>query len=130
MSDHVDLGEDIGEIFNLAAADMATIDDADAGRESGWFAAFDAMDDRNAELATAADELADDPVLAPLIAEIKRDIPLAGMNSTTSASSSSTHRRSTNANGIKRSNGASDRAYRVKVDSPKPRSDRWIVMER
>lgn len=67
---------DVGMTFNEAAADVADIDGAGARRER-WFTAFDEIERLDEGLSLDLAALRHDPVLAPLVAEIERDLPLA-----------------------------------------------------
>ena len=64
----------VGETFNEAASDVSTMDGAGDRRER-WFAAFEEMHRLNDALGEAVEPLGDDEVLAPLVAEMERDLP-------------------------------------------------------
>ncbi len=68
--------KEVGAAFNVASHAVAEIDDA-LGRRQEWMAAFDVIEAFNNQLIVDVAVFRDDPILAPLIAEIERDMPLA-----------------------------------------------------
>lgn len=69
--------KDVGDVFNRASQAVGDIETAEARRQR-WFAAFDEIDGLNAQLVVDVGPHRDDPILGPLVAEIERDVPLAG----------------------------------------------------
>lgn len=67
---------DVGRAFNEAAEAVGDIADIDR-RRARWEEAFVEIERLDAALLVDLGPLADDPVLAPLVAEIVRDLPLA-----------------------------------------------------
>lgn len=68
--------KDVGESFNLAAADVADIPEPE-GRRARWFDAFDQIEELNDGLSLDLAPYTDHPILAPLVAEVQRDLPRA-----------------------------------------------------
>jgi hypothetical protein len=62
--------EDMGAIFNAASRAMADLEPGEE-RRSRWFDAIDELEQRNEQLLTDVDGLGDDPILAPLVADIE-----------------------------------------------------------
>ncbi len=68
--------KDVGAAFNLASADVASIDDP-AERRIRWEAAFGEIETLNQRLADDLARYRRDEILGPLVAEVERDLPLA-----------------------------------------------------
>lgn len=68
--------KDVGEVFNVAADEVGRIADVDE-RRARWEEAFTDIEALDATLLDDVTPLGDDPVLAPLVDEIVRDLPRA-----------------------------------------------------
>lgn len=66
----------VGEAFNEASHAVSQVDDAE-GRREEWMNAFDRIEALDRQLLTDVAIFRDDPILAPVIAEIERDMPLS-----------------------------------------------------
>ena len=68
----------VGDSFNGAASDVATIDEPE-DRRRRWSEALVEVEALNQQLLTDLEPLNEDPILAPLVAEIRRDMRLAAV---------------------------------------------------
>lgn len=66
--------KDVGATFNDTARAVGEIDDV-GDRRRRWMEGFDAIEDLNDQLIVDVGRYRDDPILAPLVAEIERDMP-------------------------------------------------------
>lgn len=65
--------KDVGSAFNDTSRAVGDIDDVEQRRQR-WMEFFDTIEDRTDRLGTDVSGYRDDPILAPIVAEIERDI--------------------------------------------------------